>query len=600
MTPAVGYLRRSTEKQEGSLADQRREIERYAESNGYRIVRWYEDDGISGDATEKRTGFLAMHRAACNGPDFEAILVWDQDRFGRFDSIEAGHWIHPLRNAGVRLVTVAEGPVNWNDFTGRMMYSMKQEGKHQFLRDLSRNTARGQITNAKRGFLCGQAASYGYDRMLVDESGAPLQRVKNGESVAKPRSWHVTLVPTDEPERLDTARWLFDTYANEVIGMRRMAETLNQRGVPGPTGGRWFMGTIREMLRNEAYVGRFVWAKRRMGNYHRVDADEIKARTDGHAMRYNAPESRIVKENAHPAIIDGKIFRAVQEKLDGKKAQRRGKKASPDAYLLSGLLYCGHCGRKMYGSLKSRRKASRTYYYPKYICSTYCSAGRTTGCGYHSVDQGLILDFLVDKLRTEILAGGHREALRQEVLSILRESADSGPGRVEDLRDSLAKIERELEVAKRRFLKAPDDVADMLADELSKMRKSRDLAAVELTKAESTCSTDSIEETADAYVDRLWNLAQEIEKASPSRLRQILSELVDRIDLYFDHVPRGKRIECPISKGISGLREIRPISFRDNRGDCPSFEPFIAACVDAAFSPSSDILVAARILKYSA
>ena len=88
------------------------------------------------------------------------------------------------------LETVTEGPVDWNDFTGRLMYNIKQEGKHQFLRDLSnRNTARGKITNAEKGYLCGQAAPYGYDRMLVDESGEHRQRIGSGEQIAKPRSW---------------------------------------------------------------------------------------------------------------------------------------------------------------------------------------------------------------------------------------------------------------------------------------------------------------------------------------------------------------------------------------------------------------------------
>lgn len=151
LVPAVGYLRRSTNRQEASLADQRTAIERYAAQNGYTIVRWYEDDGISGDATEKRAGFLAMHKAACNGRDFKIILCWDQDRFGRFNSMEAGFYVHPLMRAGVQLVTVNEGPIAWDDFTGRVMYSLKQEGKHQFLRDLSRNVTRGQISNAQEG-----------------------------------------------------------------------------------------------------------------------------------------------------------------------------------------------------------------------------------------------------------------------------------------------------------------------------------------------------------------------------------------------------------------------------------------------------------------
>ena len=274
LVPAVGYLRRSTEKQEQSLPDQRREICRYAAANGYEIVRWYQDDAISGDATEKRLGFQAMHKAACNGRDFDCILCWDQDRFGRFNSMEAGYWVHPLMQAGVRLVTVTEGPVNWDDFTGRVMYSLKQEGKHQYLIDLSRNMARGQITNARKGHLCGQAAPYGFDRMLIDEAGNHKQRVRNGEKFAKPRSWHVTLVPSDDPQRVKTVRWLFDQYAQTDTGIRLLVDDLNRRGVPGPKGSHWSFATVREILRNEAYVGRFVWAKRREDAWHGQDSPQ--------------------------------------------------------------------------------------------------------------------------------------------------------------------------------------------------------------------------------------------------------------------------------------------------------------------------------------
>jgi DNA invertase Pin-like site-specific DNA recombinase len=232
LIPAAGYLRRSTNKQEKSLDDQRREIERYAAEHGYVIVRWYIDDGISGDATDKRLDFQRMHKDACNGRDFDVILCWDQDRFGRFNSMEAGFWIHPLMQAGVRLATVTEGPVDWNDFAGRMVYSIKQEGKHQFLVDLSRNVARRQIQNAMDGYLCGQAAPYGFDRMILDEAGEPRQRVHNGDQFVKPRSWHVTLVPSDDPEKLKWAKWLFATYANSDIGLRAMANELNARGRP--------------------------------------------------------------------------------------------------------------------------------------------------------------------------------------------------------------------------------------------------------------------------------------------------------------------------------------------------------------------------------
>jgi hypothetical protein len=87
----------------------------------------------SGDATERRHEFLRMHKAATNDRDFDVILCWDYSRIGRFDSIEAGRWIYPLRQAGVKLVTVAEGVVDWECFSGRIMNALHAEGSiHPF------------------------------------------------------------------------------------------------------------------------------------------------------------------------------------------------------------------------------------------------------------------------------------------------------------------------------------------------------------------------------------------------------------------------------------------------------------------------------------
>jgi site-specific DNA recombinase len=149
---AVAYYRMSSDKQVASIPEQREAVTRYAREHGYRIVREFCDEGISGDDTKHRLQFQAMHKVACHGRDFDAILVWDSDRFGRFDSLESGYWVHPLRQAGVKLVTVNEGPINWDDFTGRVMHSIKAEGKHQFLHDLSRNTMRGKLAAAKQGY----------------------------------------------------------------------------------------------------------------------------------------------------------------------------------------------------------------------------------------------------------------------------------------------------------------------------------------------------------------------------------------------------------------------------------------------------------------
>ena len=143
--------------------------------------------------------------------------------------------------------------------------------------------------------------------MLVDEAGLPKQRVHNGEKVAKPRSWHVTLVESDDPTKARTLRWLFKSYAETDVSLRSLANELNVDCIPGPAGGLWHVGTIRDILRNEAYAGDFVWANRRMGKYHRVAAGEIKDRSTAERTstgepltKRNAEGEWIVNRDAHP------------------------------------------------------------------------------------------------------------------------------------------------------------------------------------------------------------------------------------------------------------------------------------------------------------
>src|SRR6478735_2220884 len=122
---AVAYYRMSTDRQEASIPDQREAVEKLARKQGYKIVREYADEGISGDDTERRAGFKQM-LADARRADFEAVLCWDQDRFGRFDPLEAGYWVKPLRDAGVYLETVAQGRIDWEDFAGRIVYAVQQ------------------------------------------------------------------------------------------------------------------------------------------------------------------------------------------------------------------------------------------------------------------------------------------------------------------------------------------------------------------------------------------------------------------------------------------------------------------------------------------
>ena len=94
-TPAVAYLRRSTDKQEQSIDDQRAEIGRYAREHGFQVVGEYTDDAISGTSADKRPGFQRMVADAPAG-GFRAVIVWNSDRFSRADAAETAALIAAL------------------------------------------------------------------------------------------------------------------------------------------------------------------------------------------------------------------------------------------------------------------------------------------------------------------------------------------------------------------------------------------------------------------------------------------------------------------------------------------------------------------------
>src|SRR5712692_8960009 len=135
LIPAVTYLRCSTDEQtDASIPDQRVAVQEYADKHGYKILREYVDEGLSGDvATEDRHGFMRLLAHAQDSPDFQAILCWDQSRLGRWEPHEASYRTFPFKKACVSLVTCKKGPIDWENFTEWLTYSIEAHGDHKYL-----------------------------------------------------------------------------------------------------------------------------------------------------------------------------------------------------------------------------------------------------------------------------------------------------------------------------------------------------------------------------------------------------------------------------------------------------------------------------------
>jgi DNA invertase Pin-like site-specific DNA recombinase len=149
-------------------------------------------------------------------------------------------------------------------------------------------------------------------------------------------------------------RYIFQLYVQDDLGIRRISRRLNEEGHRTRRGGNWSMVTIRDILRNRAYLGTYA----RFG-----------VRVPG----------------SHPALVGPDEFRKAQEKMAARRTSGGPRNVTP--YLLAGLAYCGHCGNRMIGVTRrqswSRRgdggTSSAEYRY--YQCG---SRTNQSMCDYHT------------------------------------------------------------------------------------------------------------------------------------------------------------------------------------------------------------------------
>ena len=348
LIPAVGYIRMSSDRQEASPAQQKAEILKLAEREGYHIIRWYQDDGIAG-WKEEREGFQRLIGDVEKRGDFQAVLTWDQNRFSRFPVLEANHYWYLLDKAGVHLTTCNQGRLDWNSIAGWLTASIKQHADSQHRFQLSADVKRGKRARAERGEWQGKIP---FAFVVVD------RRLRLGD-----------------PLRVELVRRLFREYL-KGRSLRSIALRLNAEGLHSLNDGRHWQGhSIRAKLTNPAYAGIFQW-------------NDIEIRDN------------------HPAIIDGETFETVQRLLSERQTKTTPKQDG-GGFLFTGLLRCGKCKSAMHGQANGPRLL---YYWcqgHKSKGKTFCDLNSVKqpdlfGCVVDAIEGHWMNPKVVKQLRDEL------------------------------------------------------------------------------------------------------------------------------------------------------------------------------------------------------
>lgn len=370
---AVIYARYSSHAQRDvSIEDQVADCRKYAERLGLTVLEVYADHATTGRSDDRRQ-FQRMIQDAKKGK-WKTVLTWKTDRFAR-NRYDSAVYKARLKRYGVRVQYAKESIPDGPE--GILMEGMLESYAEYFSANLAQNVRRGLNSNAQKCKLNGPAP-LGYRRSpdggyeIVESEAAIVRRVY--QSIAQGK------------------------------GYAELVRELNAAGIKTKRGGSWTKNSFRAMLRNETYIGVYQYGD------HRT-------------------------EDAIPPIITKEEFAAVQDKLETYK-KHNAHTGEIREYLLTGKLFCGHCGEGMVGICGTSKSGARHYYY-------MCKGHQAHRCEMKNVKAEKIEDKVVSYTMQYVLQDTTIASLVDKLLEYQAQQQDTGI--LEALRVELEDVQKRLD-----------------------------------------------------------------------------------------------------------------------------------------------------------
>lgn len=313
------YLRKSRADQEAealgqgeTLARHRAALLDYAQKNGLEIGEVYQEI-VSGESIEARPEMIRL-LADVEKKRWAGVICMDIDRLARGDSADQARITKTFSIAKTLIITPLkvydttqdsdEEYVDFELFMARREYKM-----------ISRRIMRGRIASAKEGHFIGSTPPYGYDKVRVE----------------KGRGY--TLKPNSESDAVK----LMYSLCIGGFGCNAIARKLDDMGIVPRRGRSWSSATVSDILTNPVYCGKIRW------QYRREEKRSVNGKVS--VCRRNDPDC-IMAEGLHTALVSEEEFARAQQYIYSRRATRK-KKGTELQNPLSGLIYCGLCGRMM-------------------------------------------------------------------------------------------------------------------------------------------------------------------------------------------------------------------------------------------------------------
>ena len=326
-----------TDSQLNSLDNQIAYYEDYIQQNKvWTYVPGYVDEGLSAVSTRKRKHFNEMIEDAKEDA-FDLIITKEISRFAR-NTLDSIQYTRELLREGVAVIFQNDG-INTLDDDAELRLTIMSSIAQDEVRKLSSRVKFGHQQAIKSNVVLGNSRIFGYKKkdkhLVIDESQAPM------------------------------VRDLFRLYATGEYSMKQLETLFYEQGYRNYNGNKIAHTTMSGIISNPKYKGYYVGNKVQI-----VDMFTKK-------QKFLPPEEWVMFKDESgeivPAIVSEEVWEKANEVLARRSEDVKNRKGVCNhANLLTGKLFCTHCGAAYY-----RRESKDKYgnVNSKWVCSNKINNG---------------------------------------------------------------------------------------------------------------------------------------------------------------------------------------------------------------------------------
>lgn len=496
------YARVSSEKDEqlNSLDNQITYYTDLIKKNPHwEYVPGYIDEGISGISTQKRENFNQMIEDA-KSDMFDFVITKEISRFAR-NTLDSIQFTRQLLKNGVG-VFFQNDNINTLDEDSELRLSIMSSIAQDELRKLSSRIKFGHQQAIKNHVVLGNSRIFGYDKK--DKK----------------------LVINDEEAKM--VRELFELYATDQYSMKQIEDIFWNRGYRNRNGNKIAHSTMANTISNPKYKGYYVGNKVKI-----VDMFTKK-------QHFLPPEEWVMFKDETgdivPAIVSEELWEAANVVLERRsKDVKNRQNICNHANLLTGKLFCTHCGKTYYRRDSVDRQGNKN---SKWVCSGKINNGADS-CPSFAIYEEEIKPIIFDVFNeTSPIA----EDLVESYIEMYR-TIDANGEMLKDIEKLKSQIEHEQK--KKRKILDYNLNGDLSDDEYIQMNKECNDIIKELEK-----ELFDLQEQQNSKEDFRKHI-EEIRRVLNAAKRDAASGMISKefVNKYIDKIfvtPEGDRLKLEI------------------------------------------------------